>query len=133
MNPSYPPAAEAVDSHLSKAIDSLQRSTEQGIGRIESRMGEMATKDAVEAHVARLDQRDDHLDSKMVAGFESVKSSMTAGFASVAARDAERDAAAEKRDANRDAKFARRMTWTISCVALAFTAFQLFILPLFQN
>lgn len=144
MNPPYPPASEVADSHLSKAIDALQRSTEQGIGRIENRMGEMATKDAVEAHVARLDQRDDHLESRMQTGFESVKSKMTEGFASVASRDAERDAAAEKRetardnaakdrDEDRDKRFARRMTWTLTVVGIAWTIMQFFIAPLIQR
>lgn len=126
MNP-YPPASEAVDTHLSKAIDTLQRSTEQGIGRIETRIGEMATKDAVEAHVARLDQRDDHIELRMTAGFDSVKSEMSAGFGAITARDAERDKAAEKRDEARDSKFARRMTWTLTGMGLVWGVIQFFI------
>lgn len=132
MNP-YPPAAEAVDSHLSKAIETLQRSTEQGIGRIESRMGEMATKDAVEAHVARLDQRDDHLELRMDAGFASVKADMSAGFAAISTRDAERDRAAEKRDAARDSKFARRMTWTLTIIGLIWGVTQFILAPIIQR
>lgn len=140
MNP-YPPAAEAVDTHLSKSIENLQRATEQGIGRIETRMGEMATKEAVAAHVARLDQRDDHLESRMMTGLDSVKSEMTAGFASVAARDAERDAATEKReiardqaakerDEERDKKFTRRMTWTLTTVGILVSVIQFVLAPL---
>ena len=144
MNPSYPPAAEIADGHLSKAIDTLQRGVEQGFVRIESRIGESATKDAVEAHVARLDQRDDHIESRMDAGFDAVKKEMSTGFAGVAARDAERDLAQEKReiardtaakerDEARDKKFAQRMTWTLTIVGIAFTAFQIFIAPLLQQ
>lgn len=130
MNSPYPPVSEAVDSHLSKAIDTLQRSTEQGIGRIESRIGEMATKDAVEAHVARLDQRDDHLELRMDAGFASVKSEMTVGFNNIAARDEKRDQAAKDRDEKRDQTFAKRMTWTISIMAIVWGVVQFFIAPL---
>lgn len=137
----YPLASEAVDTHLSKSIDGLQRSTEQGLDRIERRIDNMATKDAVEAHVARLDQRDDHLESRMITGFDSVKSEMTAGFASVAARDAERDAATEKReiardqaakdrDEERDKKFTRRMTWTLTAVGILISVIQFVLAPL---
>lgn len=129
MNP-YPPASEIADSHLSKAIDTLQRSTEQGFGRIESRIGEMATKDAVEAHVARLDQRDDHLELRMDAGFASVKSEMTAGFNGITTRDEKRDQAAKDRDAKRDQTFSRRMTWTISIMALVWGVVQFVLAPL---
>lgn len=96
-------------------------------------MGEMATKDAVEAHVARLDQRDDHLEVRMDAGFSSVKSEMSAGFAAITARDAARDEAAQKRDDRRDAKFARRMGWTLTATGLAFAGWSTFIAPLFQK
>lgn len=132
MNP-YPPASEAVDTHLSKSIENLQRATEQGIGRIETRMGEMATKEAVAAHVARLDQRDDHLESRMMTGFDSVKSDMTIQFAAVATRDAERDVAAEKRENQRQNSTNRRMTWMFAGLGLLLTVWSTFIAPLFQQ
>lgn len=143
MNP-YPEASKVADDSLKDTINTLQRFMEQSTGRIETRIGEMATKDAVEAHVARLDQRDDHLETRMVSGFDKVTSEMASGFASVATRDAERDNAQEKReiardtaakerDELRDKKFSQRMTWTLTIVGIAFTAFQVFIAPLLQT
>ena len=126
MNP-YPAAAEAVDSHLSKAIDKLDETTSQGFTRIEAQMRDMATKDAVNAHVARLDLRVDHAEKYMESGMQKLEKEMALGFADLRARDVERDDAAEKRDADRDKKFSRRMTWTISIFGLGWAITQFFI------
>lgn len=104
MNPTYPPTAEAVDNHLSKSIDKLDQTTNDGFKRIEAQMREMATKDAVEAHVARLDLRVDHTNEKMDTGFEKFEREMAKGFAELKARDAERDADFEKREERRSSK-----------------------------
>lgn len=130
MNPSYPPAAEAVDSHLSKSIDTLTDTTRDGFNRVESQMREMATKDAVNAQVARLDLRVDHTESKMATGFAAVETKMTDGFQSIQDRDEKRDEAAAARDEERDKKFARRMTWTLTGVGLAVAAYSTFVVPL---
>lgn len=132
MNP-YPPAAEAVDSHLSKSIDTLTATTRDGFNRVEHQMREMATKDAVDAQVQRLDLRVDNTDNRMESGFKAMESKVAEGFALVAARDEQRDNAAQKRDSDRDAKFARRMTWTLTCVGLAFGFYTTFIAPFIQH
>lgn len=113
MNPSYPSAAEAVDSHLSKAIDNLAATTNTGIDRIERRIDNMATKDALQAQVARLDLRVDHVETKIDAGFKANE-----------ARDAKRDQAAKERDEARDRKFAQRMTWTLAVAGLLWSVAQ---------
>lgn len=124
MDMPYPPASEAVDNHLAGAIEGLRGSMETGFDRVERRLDSMATKDAFNSEIARLDQRDAHLEDKMKTGFETLQDRMSEGFESIAERDRTRDAEAKKHDAVRDKKFARRMTWTISIVGLAFGAFQ---------
>ena len=69
----------------------------------------------------------------MEAGFAEVKASVAEGFSEIASRDVERDVAAKERDDKRDAKFARRMTWTLTTVGLAFTVFQVFVAPLIHG
>lgn len=120
----YPTAAEAVDSHLSSSIDSLRSSMETGFDRLERRMDNLVLKDTFQAEVLRLDQADKHLEEKLDGAFALLKTEMESGFADIEARDAKRDKQAEKRDEERDRKFARRMTWTISVVGLAFAVFQ---------
>lgn len=132
MNPSST-QADAMDSYLSGSIEGLRNSMEKGFDRVERRIDTMVSKDVLTAEVERLNQRDDHLESKMEAGFAEIKAEVSSGFSAIATRDVERDAAAEKRDAARDAKFARRMTWTLTVVGLAFTAFQVFVAPLLQR
>ena len=124
MNP-YPPAAEAVDSHLSSSIDSLRSSMETGFDRLERRMDNLVLKDTFSSEISRLDAADKHLEQKLDGAFNVLKSEMTEGFATIEARDTRRDKEAAQRDAARDAKFARRMTWTLTSVGLGFTAFQL--------
>lgn len=125
--------ADSMDSYLSGSIEGLRNSMEKGFDRVERRIDTMVSKDVLTAEVERLNQRDDHLESKMEAGFAEIKAEVSAGFTAIATRDVERDAAAKDRDDKRDAKFARRMTWTLTAVGLAFTAFQIFIAPLFQG
>ena len=122
MNP-YPEAAEVADSHLSKAVDTLTATTREGFRDVKDQLQWMATKDAVHAQVARLDNRVDHTNERMDTRFEVVEKKLVSGFSELKARDSERDAAATKRDEERDKKFARRMTWTLTVVGLAFTAF----------
>lgn len=104
MNQTYPPTAEAVDNHLSKSIDKLDQTTNDGFKRIEAQMREMATKDAVEAHVARLDLRVDHTNEKMDSGFEKFEKEMAKGFADLKARDLKRDAEFKEREDKRSSK-----------------------------
>ena len=124
--------ADSMDNYLSGSIEGLRNSMEKGFDRVERRIDTMVSKDVLTAEVERLNQRDDHLESKMEAGFAEIKASMAEGFSEIASRDVERDVAAKDRDDKRDAKFARRMTWTLTVAGLAFTAFQIFIAPLFQ-
>lgn len=132
MNPTST-QADAMDNYLSGSIEGLRNSMEKGFDRVERRIDTMVSKDVLTAEVERLNQRDDHLESKMETGFAEIKAEVSAGFTAIASRDVERDTAAKERDDKRDAKFARRMTWTLTAVGLAFTAFQIFIAPLFQQ
>lgn len=137
VNPSYPPVSEAVDNQLSKQIDTLNTTTDNGFRELNRKMESMATKDLLAAQVARLDTRVDHTDSRVESGLKDVQLRMdesfkavTENFKAVEEREAARDKAAIERDNQRDAKFARRMTWTISIVGVGFTVFQ-FIFNLF--
>lgn len=132
MNPTST-QADAMDNYLSGSIEGLRNSMEKGFDRVERRIDTMVSKDVLTAEVERLNQRDDHLESKMEAGFAEIKAEVSSGFSAIATRDVERDAAAKERDDKRDAKFARRMTWTLAVVGLAFTAFQIFVAPLFNS
>lgn len=132
MNPSST-HADAMDSYLSGSIEGLRNSMEKGFDRVERRIDTMVSKDVLTAEVERLNQRDDHLESKMEAGFAEIKAEVSAGFSAIATRDVARDAAAKERDDKRDAKFARRMTWTLTTVGLAFGVWSTFIAPLFQR
>ena len=124
---------DSMDNHLSGSIEGLRNSMEKGFDRVERRIDTMVSKDVLTAEVERLNQRDDHLESKMEAGFAEVKASMAEGFSEIAARDVGRDVAAKERDDKRDSKFARRMTWTLTVVGLAFTVFQVFVAPLIHG
>src|SRR5690554_8005936 len=106
-----PSSGESIDNYLSQSIEGLRGSMEKGFDRVERRIETMVSREVLTAEVNRLDQRDDHLESTMEAGFKEVESKMEAGFLDLRARDTERDQAAEARDAKRDATFARRMTW----------------------
>jgi outer membrane murein-binding lipoprotein Lpp len=124
---------DSMDSYLSGSIEGLRNSMEKGFDRVERRIDTMVSKDVLSAEVERLNQRDDHLESKMEAGFAEIKAEVSAGFSAIASRDVERDVAAKERDDKRDAKFARRMTWTLTAVGLAFTAFQVFVASLLHS
>ena len=91
---------------------------EKGFDRVERRIESMASKEVLTAEVSRLDQRVDHVESTVETGFQELR-----------ARDEERDKAAVARDAVRDKKFAQRMTWTISVVALVWAVSQFFLTP----
>jgi len=132
MNPTST-QADAMDNYLSGSIEGLRNSMEKGFDRVERRIDTMVSKDVLTAEVERLNQRDDHLESKMEAGFAEIKAEVSAGFSAIAARDVERDAAAKERDDKRDAKFARRMTWTLTAVGLAFGLWSTFVAPLLQQ
>lgn len=132
MNPHQTPT-DAMDNYLSQSIEGLRGSMEKGFDRVERRIETMVSREVLTAEVSRLDQRDDHLESTMEAGFKEVESKMEAGFTDLRARDTERDKAAEARDARRDAVFARRLTWTLTVVGLTFAAWTTFIAPLLQK
>ena len=117
MNP-YPPASEAVDAHLSKAIDSLEQTTRDGFRDVKGQLSVMATKDSVDAQVARLDLRVDHVTERVDGGLEAVEKEMSAGFARLEARDAQRDKEFRDREDERDKKYARRVGWTITSVGV---------------
>ena len=121
----YPPAAEAVDTHLSQSLESLRSSMENGFTRIEGQMRDLVLKDTFRSEVSRLDQADRNLEQKLDGAFNVLESKMESGFAAIEVRDEKRDKEAAARDAERDSKFARRMGWTLTCVGLGFTAFQL--------
>lgn len=123
MNP-YPEASEAVDKHLSKAIESLETTTKDGFRRVEGQMQNMATKDAVNAQVARLDLRVDHVAERTDAGLAAVEEKMVAGFSNLEARDAKRDQEARDRDEDRDKKVTRRVGWLFAAAGLGFTTIQ---------
>lgn len=65
MNAPYPPAAEAVDNHLSSSIDALRSTTENGFSRVDSTLKELVTKGEFNATVQRLDAKDDHLEARI--------------------------------------------------------------------
>lgn len=102
--PPYPPASEAVDQQLSKAIGSLETTTKDGFRRVEGQMRDMATKDAVNAQVARLDLRVDHVSERVDIGIAALEKEMAVGFSELRARDAERDKDFDKREERRSSK-----------------------------
>lgn len=132
MNPNQTPT-DAMDNYLSQSIEGLRGSMEKGFDRVERRIETMVSREVLTAEVSRLDQRDDHIESTMEAGFKEVESKMEAGFSDLRARDDERDAAAEARDAKRDATFARRMTWTIPIIGIIWAITQFFVAPLLSS
>lgn len=125
-----PSPGENMDNYLSQSIEGLRGSMEKGFDRVERRIETMVSREVLTAEVSRLDQRDNHLESTMEAGFKEVESKMEAGFSELRARDTERDKAAEARDAQRDAVFARRMTWTLSIIGVVWAVTQFFLAPL---
>lgn len=114
----YPVTSEAVDNHLKEAITALDTTTREGFRDVKDQMRGMATKDAVEAHVARLDLRVDHTNEKMETGFEKFEKEMAKGFAELKARDAKRDEDFRSREDARDLKYSRRVGWTITAVGV---------------
>lgn len=128
-----PSSGENMDNYLSQSIEGLRGSMEKGFDRVERRIETMVSREVLTAEVSRLDQRDNHLESTMEAGFKEVESKMEAGFSELRARDTERDKAAEARDAKRDATFARRMTWTLSIIGVLWAITQFFLDPLLQK
>lgn len=123
-------AQDTMDNYLSQSIEGLRGSMEKGFDRVERRIETMVSREVLTAEVSRLDQRDDHLESTMEAGFKEVESKMEAGFSDLKSRDVERDKAAEARDERRDSIFARRMTWTIAILGILWAVTQFFITPL---
>lgn len=117
MSP-YPPASEAVDTQLSKAIDSLEATTRDGFNRVELQMRDMATKDAVEAHVSRLDLRVDHTVERMESGFAKFEKEMAKGFLELRERDNERDKEFEKREENRSSKQRWVLGWGLTAAGV---------------
>lgn len=128
-----PSFGESMDNYLSQSIEGLRGSMEKGFDRVERRIETMVSREVLTAEVARLDQRDNHLESTMLAGFKEVESKMEAGFSELRARDAERDQAAAERDEKRDRVFARRMTWTLTIAGLLWAVAQIFLTPLIQG
>lgn len=132
MSP-YSESSEAVDNHLSLQITELRQDMRDGFKRQDDKWDQVVLKGEFNATVQRLDAKDQHLESKMDTSFSQLEAKLNAGFATIAGRDADRDRAAEKRDEERDKKFARRMTWTLTAVGLAWTVAQFFIAPLLQK
>lgn len=132
MSP-YSESSEAVDNHLSLQITELRQDMRDGFKRQDDKWDQVVLKGEFNATVQRLDAKDQHLESKMDTSFSQLEAKLNAGFATIAGRDADRDRAAEKRDEERDKKFARRMTWTLTVVGLAWTVAQFFIAPLLQK
>lgn len=128
-----PSPGENMDNYLSQSIEGLRGSMEKGFDRVERRIETMVSREVLTAEVSRLDQRDNHLESTMEAGFKEVESKMEAGFSELRTRDTERDKAAEARDAKRDATFARRMTWTLSIIGVIWAITQFFLAPILQK
>ena len=91
VNAPYPQASEAVDAHLSAAIESLRSSQELGFTRVENRINEMVTKGEFNATIQRLDAKDDHLEAKMESGFKDMKLEVSQGFNNVKDADRERN------------------------------------------
>lgn len=123
----YPPAAEVVDAHLSQSLEGMRASMEKGFDRVERRIDEMATKEAVNAHIKRLDERDNSIENKVDNGFREVRDEMKAGFTSIEKRDIERDRAALAKDEIRDKNVKQRVTWLIAGAGIVLTAVQLII------
>ena len=82
MTPPYPIVAEVADSHLSRAIESLDRKVSDGFDKVDRRIDTMVTRDAFEATVQRLDARDE-------SGFKDMELKVSKGFTDV--READRD------------------------------------------
>ena len=89
MTPPYPIVAEVADSHLSRAIESLDRKVSEGFDKVDRRIDTMVTRDAFDATVQRLDARDEHLDAKVESGFKDMELKVSKGFTDV--READRD------------------------------------------
>ena len=70
----YPIVSEVADSHLSRAIESLDRKVSDGFDKVE-----------------RLDARDEHLDAKVESGFKDMDVKVAEGFRSVREADRERN------------------------------------------
>ncbi len=62
-----------------------------GFGRVERRIDDMVTKGEFSATVARLDAKDDHLDTKIDTGFKDMELKMAEGFSAVKDADKERN------------------------------------------
>lgn len=102
VNAPYPPAAEAVDQALARAIDTLRETTThsisalqatltEGLSRVERRMDDLVTKGEFAATVSRLDAKDDQLDTKIETGFQSIRREVSEGFQDVKDDDRERN------------------------------------------
>lgn len=122
-----------MDNHLSLQVTELWQDMRDGFKRQDDKWDQVVLKGEFNATIQRLDAKDQHLDSKMDTSFSQLEAKLNAGFATIAGRDADRDRAAEKRDEERDKKFARRMTWTLTVVGLAWTVAQFFVAPLIQK
>lgn len=89
--PPYPTVSEVADSHLSRAIESLDRKVSDGFDKVDRRIDTMVTRDAFDATVQRLDARDEHLDAKVESGFKDMDVKVAEGFRSVREADRERN------------------------------------------
>lgn len=96
-----------VERYWSNAIEGLRGEMNRGFDRIERKFEDVVYKGEFTATVMRLDDRDNHLESKMETGFEGLKTQVEAGFQSV-----------ENRDATRDRKFNARTTWLLAGAGL---------------
>lgn len=62
---------------------------ESGFTRVEGQIKEMVTKGEFNATIQRLDARDEHLDTKMNAGFKDIELKVSQGFND--AKDSEKE------------------------------------------
>lgn len=89
--PPYPQASEAVDNAILQMMGDLRGAMTEGLGRVERRIEEMVTKGEFSATIARLDAKDDHLDTKMDSGFKDMELKFAEGFSAVKDADKERN------------------------------------------
>ena len=123
---------DSMDNYLSQSIEGLRGSMESGFERVERRMDSMVSRDAFNAEVARLNQRDDHLEERFSSGLEELEVRVDSGFAGIERRELQREERARARDEARDVRFARRMTWSLAVVGLLWTVAQFFVAPLLR-
>lgn len=115
---SYPTGAEAVDNHLSEAINALRGDVRDGFNRVDNTVRDMVTKGEFNAEVKRIDGEIKRVDAQNLA----LRDHMDAQNASLekTVRDGFSNQAKEA-----DAKQAKNrwaMGWIVSLVAVVVSA-----------